>query len=145
MGSSSAKAVAFSEDGKPLAHATQSYSGHSPHPSWSEMPPETFWHAFVSVTQSVANQIANDPVESLAISSHGETFFPVDKQNQVVGPAILNADNRAITESDWIAEKIGRRPLFDITGLSAHPMYPLPKILWLRKHQPELLSKATCF
>ena len=145
MGSSSAKAVAFSEDGTALAHATQSYSGHSPHPSWSEMPPDTFWQAFVSVTQSVGNQVTNDPLEALAISSHGETFFPVDKGNHVIGQAILNADNRALTESDCIAERIGRRTLFDVTGLSAHPMYPLPKILWLRKHQPEVSSKATCF
>ena len=145
MGSSSAKAVAFSEDGKPLAHETHSYSGQSPHPSWSEMPPDTFWHAFVAVARSLSTQLASDPVEALAISSHGETFFPVDKDNYVLGPAILNADNRATAEAGWMAEKTRRRTLFDITGLSAHPMYPLPKILWLRRHLPEVFSKASCF
>jgi len=145
MGSSGAKAVAFSEDGKALAHATQSYSGQSPHVSWSEMPPETFWHAFATVAQAASGQFSGDPVEALAISSHGETYIPVDKDNRVLGPAILNADNRAVAESDWMAERIGRRALFEVTGLSAHPMYPLPKILWQRQHQPQVFSKASSF
>ena len=145
MGSSSAKAVAFSENADVLAHATHSYSGQSLHPSWSEMPPNTFWQAFTTVTQAASSQLSGDPVEALAISSHGETFFPAGKDNHVLGPAILNADNRAVSEADWVAETIGRRALFEITGLSAHPMYPLPKILWLRKHQSQVFSKASCF
>jgi len=145
MGSSSSKAVAFAEDGTALAHATQSYSSHSPQPSWSEMPPETFWRALVAVVQSVAARVTKEPIEALAISSHGETFFPVDALNRVIGPAILNADNRAIAESKSLAEEIGRKKIFEITGLAPHPMYPLPKILWLRKHQPEVFSATKCF
>jgi len=145
MGSSSSKAVAFADDGTALAHATQSYSSHSPQQSWSEMPPETFWRALVTVTQSVAAQVTRDPVEALAISSHGETFFPVDAANRVIGAAILNADNRAVTESKSLTEKVGRRRIFEITGLAPHPMYPLPKIVWLRNHLPNVFSAAKCF
>ncbi len=145
MGSSSCKAVAFSEDGMPLAQAAQSYKATSRSPAWSEMPPETFWRAFVTAVQSVAAQTIRDPAEVLAISSHGETFFPVDSRNRTIGPAILNADNRAVEESDAVAQKIGREQLFEITGLTAHAMYPLPKILWLRKHQPDVFSQVARF
>ena len=145
MGSSGAKAVAFSEDGRVLAHATQYYSGNSPQPSWSEMPPETFWQALFTVTQAIAAKVVDDPVEVLAISSHGETFFPVDRQNRVIDAAILNADNRAVAEANSMADEIGRRKIFEITGLAAHPMYPLPKILWLRKHLPQVFAKASRF
>ena len=145
MGSSSSKAVAFAEDGTALAHASQSYAGHSPQPSWCEMPPETFWRAFVSVTQTISAQVTNNPIEVLAISSHGETFFPVDSANRVIGDAILNADNRALAESTFLKDAVGRRKVFEITGLAPHPMYPLPKILWLRKHSPEIFQAAKCF
>lgn len=145
MGSSSCKAVAFSEDGTALAHATQSYTASSRCPAWSEMPPETFWRAFVTAIQLVTAQAMPDPVEVLAVSSHGETFFPMDPQNRTIGPAILNADNRAVEESRQVAEKIGKERLFEITGLTAHAMYPLPKILWLRQHQPEVFSQAVRF
>lgn len=145
MGSSSCKAVAFSETGAVLAHETHSYASESPHPSWSEMPPEEFWHALVSSTRPIGAKLIQDPVEALAISSHGETFFPVDNRNNPVGRAILNADNRAVREANGMAEEIGRERIFEITGLTAHPMYPLPKILWLRKHQPTVFSGAARF
>ncbi len=145
MGSSSCKAVAFSAEGCALAHNTQSYTVESPHPSWSEMSPAEFWRAFVTAIRAVAMQVGDDPVEALAISSHGETFIPVDAQWRPIAPAILNADNRAGAEAKWLADQIGPGPILDITGLSPHPMYPLPKILWLRKNQPDVFLGATCF
>jgi xylulokinase len=59
--------------------------------------------------------------------------------------AILNQDSRAIRESDQCAEIIGRERLFQITGLFAHPMYPVPKILWLRKNDAKVFSSTKCF
>jgi xylulokinase len=145
MGSSSCKAIAFSEEGTALAHASYSYSPSSPHPSWAEMEPEKFWQAFRTVTRTVSAEVTKDPVEALAISSHGETFIPVDSQQRAVAPAILNVDNRAVTEANWLADKLGRQRFFEINGVAAHPMYPLPKILWLRRHQPDVFRSAVRF
>jgi xylulokinase len=145
MGSSSCKAVAFAEDGRALAQATHSYSATSRFPSWSEMPPEMFWQALLSVTQATAAEAAHDPVEALALSSHGETFIPVDAQQRAIGPAILNADHRAVREANRLGEQIGRQRIFEITGLAVHAMYPLPKVLWLRQHQPDVFRRAASF
>lgn len=144
MGSSSCKAVAFSEDGRVLAQRSHAYSPESPRPGWAEMPPDRFWDAFRTVTRAVASE-ANKPVEVLAISSHGETFIPVDSQQQPVGRAILNIDNRAVTEANWLSDALGRSHLFEITGLAVHPMYPIPKILWMREHQPDVFSSTAGF
>ena len=84
MGSSSCKAVAFSAEGATLAHATCSYSSSSPHPSWAETEAEKFWQALQTVTRSIAAEATRDPVEVLALSSHGETFVPVDSQQRPV-------------------------------------------------------------
>ena len=142
MGSSSCKAVAFSAGGSMLAQATQSYTAECPHPRWSEMEPETFWRAFASVVRAIAGRVPNDPVEVLGISSHAETFLPVDREGRTLGPAILNADSRAIAQANRVAEQIGRERIFEITGLAPYPMYPLPKILWLREHQPDRFERA---
>lgn len=145
MGSSSCKAIAFSADGVPVAHASWSYQSNSPHRSWAEMEPERLWQAFQTVTRSITAEVEKDPVEALAISSHGETFIPVDSQRRTVAPAILNVDNRAVGEANWLADKLGRRRFFEITGLAVHPMYPLPKILWLRRHKPSVFSSTARF
>jgi len=67
------------------------------------MEAETFWQAFQTVTRTVAAAVTQDPVESLAISSHGETFVPVDSQGRAVAPAILNVDNRGVVLVGTIA------------------------------------------
>lgn len=144
MGSSSCKAVVFSEDGRVLAQGSHAYSPESPRPGWAEMSPDKFWDALRAVSRAVAAE-ASEPVEVLAISSHGETFIPVDSRQQPVSKAILNIDNRAVAEADWLADTLGRRRLFDITGLAVHPMYPIPKILWMRDHQRDVFSSTACF
>jgi len=145
MGSSSCKAIAFREDGTALAHAACSYSWSSPFPSWAEMEAEKFWQAFQTVTRTITAAVTQDPVESLAVSSHGETFVPVDWEGHTVGPAILNVDNRAVAEAKWLTDRMGRRRFFEITGLAVHPMYPLAKILWLRRNKPDVFSSAVRF
>src|SRR5260370_19188373 len=106
MGSSNCKAIAFSEDGTALAHATCSYSSSSPFPSWAEMEAEKFWQAFQPVTRTIAAAVTQDPVESLAVSSHGETFVPLDSQGHPVAPAILNLDNRPVGEATSLADPL---------------------------------------
>jgi len=145
LGSSSCKAVAFAQDGKALAQATQSYTATTRFPAWSEMSPEIFWQALLTVTRAISAQVARDPVEVLALSSHAETFICVDAQQRAIGPAILNADNRAVREASQIAEELGPARIFEITGLTAHAMYPLPKIVWLRQHQPDVFSRTDRF
>jgi xylulokinase len=145
MGSSSCKAVAFSIDGRVLAETSHSYTPLIPHPAWAEMSPDTFWHAFLDVTSDLAQRVPNDPIETVGISSHAETFIPVDERNHPIAPAILNMDNRSTAQSHWLTTAIEPRRIFEITGLSVHPMYPIPKILWMREHQPDVFRAARRF
>ncbi|HLK33059.1 MAG TPA: FGGY-family carbohydrate kinase, partial [Terriglobales bacterium] len=68
-----------------------------------------------------------------------------DRNHEPVGPAILNMDGRAAAEAEWLERKLGRRRIFEITGLIAHTMYPAAKILWLKRNAPELYSRAARF
>jgi xylulokinase len=145
MGSSSCKAVAFSDQGHILASRTYPYSAESPHPSWAEISPHKFWQALQTVVQELACDTEKDPVEVLAISSHAETFVAVDSNLQPLSAAILNIDNRAVAQAEWVSRQIGARCIFEITGLTPHPMYPVPKILWLREHRADLYRSASKF
>ena len=142
IGTSRAKGVAFNASGTILAHQESVYSPEFPRPSFAELSAETFWSAFRDLCRAISNGLAGDPVEALCICSHGETFVCVDSKGNALGPAILNLDGRAAIESDWCAETFGTKKLFAITGLVAHPMYPLPKLIWLRKHAPEWFEAA---
>src|SRR5437667_246708 len=142
MGSSSCKAVALSTEGRILAERSNSYAPDIPKPSWAEMPAEKFWNALQSVTRAIEDGAHEDPIEALSISSHAETFVAVNQNRQPVSPAILNMDNRAMVQANWMAEALGPRRIFEITGLAVHPMYPIPKILWMRENQKDTFSSA---
>ena len=144
IGSSRCKAVAFALTGKILAQHSCAYAPEFPAPSHAEINPERFWQAVCHSVQAAAKNLS-DPVRALCLNSHGESFVPVNERNEAIAPAILNQDNRAVEEAVWLERTIGRKTLFEITGLVAHPMYPVPKILWLRKHQPEIFTPSVRF
>jgi len=144
IGSSACKAVVFATSGEIRAQHSSSYTVAFPAPGFAEIDPEKFWNAVCSCCRAVGKNL-KDPVRALGLSSHGETFVAVDSHGKPLRNAILNQDSRAIPESAWCEEVIGREALFQITGLFAHPMYPIPKILWLKKHQPEIFSATKSF
>lgn len=138
--------MAFSEDGRALAQMTSSYPPlQTPRPAWAEIPAESFWQALRTVTQAIASETQSDPVEVLAISSHGESIVPVDSRSRALAPAILNMDNRATDEANAISAAFQPRRMYDITGLTVHPMYPLAKMLWMREHEADVFAKTVRF
>ena len=145
LGSSRCKAVAFSERGETIARAVAEYRPEFPRPAFAEIDPEEFWNAVCRCSQAVASQSQVDPVRGICLSSHGETFVPVDSHGACAGRAILNIDFRAAGEARRMAHALGRRQIFGTTGLIVHPMYPAPKILWLREHQPDIFKAAVRF
>jgi len=144
IGSSRCKAAAFAVTGEILAQHACAYMPEFPAPAHAEINPEVLWQAVCGCSRAVSKDLP-DPVRALCLSSHGETFVPVNGRNQAIAPAILNQDNRAAEETVWLEGTIGRKRLFEVTGQVAHPMYPVPKILWLRKHRPDIFVPSVRF
>jgi xylulokinase len=144
IGSTTCKAVVFASSGQVLAQHSANYAAELPRLTFAEMHPDKFWSAVCACCRNACENLS-DPVQAMCLSSHGETFVPVDSHGTPLMNAILNQDSRAVRESAWCEEILGRERLFQITGLFAHPMYPIPKILWLRKHDPQIFSSSKCF
>jgi xylulokinase len=145
LGSSRCKAVVFRANGDAVASSIQTYTPEFPEPCHCEMDPEKFWVAAVETSRAATRDLVRDPVRAVCFSSHGETFIPVEENGKAIAPAVLNIDTRAASEAVWCEKVIGGRRLFAITGLITHPMYPLPKIIWLRQHRPDLAARAARF
>ena len=149
IGSSACKAVAFASGGEILAQRSSGFTPEFPHPGFAEMSPSKFWDALCASCRAVAHDLTDhnstDSVQAFCLSSHGETFVAVDAHGNPLRNAILNQDSRALRESVRCEEIIGRERLFRITGHQTHPMYPIPKILWLWKHEPEIFASTKSF
>ena len=145
LGSTNCKGVVFDYDGNILATSNESYTTLNPSPSMAEIDPVIFWEAFIKITNKLSEIVVGDPIEALAISSHGETFISIDKNGDEVGPAIMNSDNRATEQAKWWEHSVGKKNVYKITGLPIHPMFMLNKILWLKENQPDCFNKIEKF
>lgn len=142
LGTSSCKAVVFSENGKPLASASYGYKTYSPGPGRVEIDANLFWDAVVKAVREAAVKVKEDPVSALAFSTQGETMIAVDAKGEPVRPAFMNADNRGVKEIEELCSQISKKDLYQITGEPAHTMYGVSELMWFRKNEEALYRKA---
>ncbi len=145
VGSSQCRAAIVSSGGAILALHSAAYAPAVSRPGFAEIEPETLLRMTLEAARGATGALADADIEAVCISSHGETFIPVSAEGKPLGPAILNIDGRAAAEAAWLENEFGAARLFAVTGHTSHAMYPLPKLLWLRRHQPDRFAAAAHF
>ncbi|HFE52165.1 MAG TPA: xylulokinase, partial [Bacteroidetes bacterium] len=145
IGTSGTKALLMDETGRVLATATEEYPLHVPKPNWSEQDPGDWWRATVVSIRSVLEKsgVSPDSVRGLGLSGqmHGSVFL--DASSRVIRPAILWNDQRTGEECAEITERVGAERLLELVSNPALAGFTAPKILWLRKHEPENYRRVT--
>jgi len=144
VGTTGTKTVLVDEGGKILATATVEHPSYFPKPGYSEQVPEDWWNSTVESVRQVLEKanIKGTDVQGIGLSGqmHGSVFL--DKDNKVLRPAILWNDQRTSQECAEITEKIGASRLIDLVCNPALTGFTAPKILWFRKHEPQLYEKT---
>ncbi len=145
VGTTGCKAVVFDEDGTLLAGASREYAVDFPRPTWAEQDIEAVWALAVeSMGDAVAAAGVRD-VAAIGLSVHGEAVTPVDAAGRPLRPTILGMDTRTEAQNTWLRERFGARSLFELTGMPIHTVNTLPKLLWLREHEPDVWAAADRF
>ncbi len=144
IGSSELKAAVYEVDGRCLSSVTSEVKGALVDGARAELNPELFWRSVCEAISRICRPL-RVPLQAAAISSQGESFLPLDRKGHAIGNILLNIDSRAGGEMAEFAVAFGKSSIYQRTGLPAHPMYSLPKIAWLRKHQPEVFRQAARF
>jgi xylulokinase len=148
IGTTSVKAGIFDATGRQLAAVGQEYRIDHPAPDRAEIDAEAWWTATVAAIRQALGVAGADPtrVAALAVSSQGETVVAVDSSGRPLGPAIVWLDNRALAEARELGERFGDAAVYDRTGVPAvTPTWTACKILWWRRHQPDLFAAAGRF
>lgn len=81
-------------------------------------------------------------IAGIGVTSFGETFVLADKKGTPLHPAMLYTDPRGKEECEELVEKMDGMTMASITGLKPHEMYSIPKVMWMKKHRPEIYSRA---
>jgi xylulokinase len=133
VGTTGVKAVAISPEGEVLATDEESYPLSTPRPGWAEQNPEDWWRA----AQAVLARMPFDEIR-LGFSGQMHGLVCLDGEDRALRPAILWNDQRTAAECVDIEERIGLERLIELTGNRALTGFTAPKLLWLRRHEPEV-------
>jgi xylulokinase len=145
VGTTGCKASLFDEGGSLLSSAYMEYPLEQPKPGAFELNPQRVWESVRRVIADVISAVPGVNVHALSISSLGETVIPVDPDGNVLGNAILYMDPRGLEQAAILEQRIGKERTMEITGVPLHPMFSLPKVMWIKQYQPEIYEQVWKF
>ncbi|WEG11306.1 xylulokinase [Pullulanibacillus sp. KACC 23026] len=146
LGTSSVKALLVSQAGDVVDEASKSYPLNQPQSGYSEQNPEDWVTETLAAVSTLVKSSGVSPtdIEGISFSGQMHGLVLLDEAGAVIRPAILWNDTRTTEECRFIEQQLGDE-LIQITKNPALEGFTLPKILWVKKHEPENYEKATTF
>jgi xylulokinase len=143
IGTSGCKTLIIDENGQVSTRATAEYPLSTPQPGWSEQDPEHWWQAVIStVRQALGGFQYVEDIKAIGLCGQMHGLVPLDKNGEVLRPAILWNDQRTGKQCQEIHELAGGiSGLLKFTNNQMLPGYTGGKILWLRENEPEIYEK----
>ena len=146
IGTTGCKTSIFTVEGKLTASAWREYRVEIPFPNWAEQDAELVWKLAQETIREAYSKIeGRESVVALGLSCQGEAVTPVDRKGNAIRKTILGMDTRTDRENEWLVDHLGSKDLFKWTGMPVHTINTLPKLLWIRNHEPEIWRNADKF
>jgi xylulokinase len=142
VGTSGVKAILVAPSGDVLASATSPLTMATPQPGWAEQDPEAWWQASLASIAAVRPKRADARVAAIGISGQMHSSVFLDRAGAVIRPALLWCDGRTTAECAEITSRVGgEERLRDLASNPALEGFTLPKVLWLRRHEPAAFAR----
>ena len=145
IGTSGCKAVVFDASGRQLATAQREYALHFTPEGGAELDSTEVLDKCLAVLAEAAQLAGRGTIQAIGISSQGEAFTAIDHAGKPLCHAMVSSDVRAESAAKQWPVEFGEERLYQITGHTAHPMFTLFKLLWLKEHRPEVWRQAAMF
>ena len=141
LGTSAVKLLLMEGNGKICNIVSNEYPLSFPHPGWSEQKPEDWWDAVVDGVKKLTDGFDASQVAGISFGGQMHGLVILDKDDNVIRPAILWNDGRTTKEVDYLNNTIGRDKLSQYTANIAFAGFTAPKILWVKENEPENFAK----
>ncbi len=142
VGTTGCKLTVFDENGRRLARAYRDY------PSRRMGETVIDASAISDAVFGVIGEIAKEhpDLSGIGVTSFGETFVLTDGDGRPLCESMLYTDPRGAEECADLCRILGEKRITETTGLFPHSMYSLPKLMWIKKHRPDVFRAAKhCF
>ena len=141
LGTSSVKVLLVDETGAVRKTASRTYPLEFPQPGWSQQNPADWWNAVVQCVPELLEGEDKSQVAGLSVGGQMHGLVVLDENDQVIRPAILWNDGRTGRETEELNADFGKEKLLSLVGNIAFAGFTAPKLLWMRRNEPELFQK----
>lgn len=144
IGTTSTKAVVIDLTGRLLAETSRPATLHTPHPAWAEAGPEEWWANVCAIVPTCLQRagIKAGQIAAIGVSGMVPTLVLLDRANQVIRPSIQQNDARAVAKIEQQRRQTEAADILRRTGSPITQQSIGPKLLWLRRHEPDAMQRA---
>lgn len=145
-GTTNIKAVLLGENGV-VAEASRPNRFLSPGPGMQEQDARHWWRNAAEIFHDLRSQAgeAMANLRGICISSHTVSLLPLDENGEPLRNALTYQDTRSAGELEEILDAVGRDRFVSIVGGQPSVAFLPNKLLWYRRHEPELYARTACF
>lgn len=141
LGTSAVKLLLMDGTGKIEKIVSREYPLYFPNPGWSEQNPEDWYTQSLDGLKELLADCDRSQVAGISFGGQMHGLVVLDKDDQVIRPAILWNDGRTGEETDYLNQEIGKDKLSEYTANIAFAGFTAPKVLWVRNHEPENFAR----
>jgi|GEM_PF-630645 len=112
-----------------------------------EQDPDEWWELCLRLLENLLskNFSVRESLVSITVTSSACCLVVLDREGQVLLPSLVVSDKRAAQEAEELKAQSSLKDVFAKPNNLAVPSFMFPKMLWLKKHQPDVYGKAAYF
>lgn len=141
LGTSAVKLLLMDETGKIHKIVSKEYPLYFPNPGWSEQKPEDWYEKSMEGLKELISECDKSQVAGISFGGQMHGLVILDKDDNVIRPALLWNDGRTYEECDYLNNVIGKDKLSEYTANISFTGFTAPKILWVKNKEPENFAK----
>jgi xylulokinase len=148
VGTGGTRALLIDESGAVVASAIHEHEPFaSPRSGWAEQNPHDWWKACQGAVRKLLAEstIPASQIACIGLSGQMHGAVLLDKNDEVLRPALIWCDQRTAAECRYLNEKIGPQRLVELTANPALTNFTLTKLLWVRTNEPEIWRRFHSF
>ncbi len=141
LGTSAVKLLLMDGEGAIQNIVSKEYPLEFPQSGWSQQSPEDWRKAVLEGIPELLSGFDASQVAGIGAGGQMHGLVVLDKDDNIIRPAILWNDGRTAKQVDYLNNAVGREKLSKLTANIAFAGFTAPKILWMRENEPDLFAK----
>lgn len=137
LGTSAVKLLLMEADGTVKKIVSREYPLSFPNPGWSEQDPLDWYRQSMEGMKELLMGFDRRELAGISFGGQMHGLVILDENDEIIRPAILWNDGRTGEECEYLNNDIGKDRLSVLTANIAFAGFTAPKLLWVKKHEPE--------